>query len=40
MRLREEFGIYLPKNGRVNIAGLTTKNIDYVTRSIATVLKG
>jgi aspartate aminotransferase len=38
VRLRDEFAIYMPKNGRINVAGLTTKNIDYVMDAIATVM--
>ncbi|MFP8965397.1 aromatic amino acid transaminase [Pokkaliibacter sp. CJK22405] len=38
-RLREEFGIYMIDSSRVNIAGMSSKNIDYVARSIAAVLK-
>lgn len=38
-KLREEYGIYLPQNGRLNIAGLNQNNIDYVTTAIASILK-
>jgi aspartate/tyrosine/aromatic aminotransferase len=38
LRLREEKGIYMPTNGRVNIAGLNTQNLDYVAESILTVI--
>ncbi len=37
-RLRNEFGIYLVRTGRMCIAGLTSGNIDYVTESFAKVL--
>ena len=37
-RLREEFGIYMVGTGRINVAGLSSKNIDSVCRAIATVL--
>jgi aspartate aminotransferase len=37
-RLRNDFGIYLPSNGRVNVAGLNTKNIEYVIDSILAVM--
>lgn len=30
LRLRQEKGIYMPSNGRINIAGLTPYNIEYV----------
>jgi len=32
--LTEEFHIYLLSNGRVNMAGLSTKNVDYVAKAI------
>ncbi len=37
--LREKKGIYVVGGGRINLAGLTTKNIDYVCDSIAEALK-
>ena len=37
-RLREEFSIYMVDSSRINIAGLNSRNIDYVCNSIATVL--
>lgn len=33
-RLRQEKGIYMPSNGRINIAGLNTQNIEYVAEAI------
>jgi aspartate aminotransferase len=38
LRLREEKGIYMIDNGRINVAGLTPSNIDYVIQSILSVL--
>lgn len=38
LRLAEEFGIYMPLNGRINIAGLNEKNINYVADSIISVM--
>lgn len=38
-KLRSDFAIYMPKDGRINFAGLNSKNIDYVVNAIATVLK-
>lgn len=38
-RLREEFGIYLVRTGRMCVAGLTSSNIDYVAECFAKVLK-
>ena len=38
-RLKAEFGIYMVSNSRMCVAGLNTKNIDYVANAIAEVLK-
>jgi aspartate/tyrosine/aromatic aminotransferase len=38
--LRERFGIYLVDNGRINVAGMTPANMDYLTTAIAAVLNG
>jgi aspartate/tyrosine/aromatic aminotransferase len=37
--LRENRSIYIVKGGRINVAGLTTANIDYVCESVAEALK-
>jgi aspartate/tyrosine/aromatic aminotransferase len=37
--LREKKGIYVVAGGRINLAGLSTKNIDYVCDSIAEALQ-
>lgn len=37
-RLVEEFGIYLPSNGRINIAGLNAANLAYVVDAIVAVM--
>jgi aromatic-amino-acid transaminase len=37
-RLRAEFGIYAVSTGRICVAALNTKNVDYVCASIASVL--
>ena len=37
-RLREEFGIYAVSTGRICVAALNSKNVDYVADSIAKVL--
>ncbi|HJV26228.1 MAG TPA: amino acid aminotransferase [Aromatoleum sp.] len=39
-RLRDEFAVYLISSGRMCVAGLNTRNIDYVASSMAAVLKG
>ncbi len=38
-RLRDEFAIYIVGSTRMNIAGLTTSNIDYFANSLVTVLE-
>ena len=38
-QLREEKGIYMPSNGRINVAGLNWHNIEYVVNAIVSVLK-
>jgi aromatic-amino-acid transaminase len=38
-RMREEFGIYAVSTGRICLAALNTKNLDYVAKAIATVTK-
>lgn len=38
-RLREEFGIYLSNNGRINFAALNEKNTEYIVDSIVKVMK-
>ena len=39
-RLREEYGIYAVSTGRICLAALNSRNIDYVADAIAAVLKG
>jgi len=39
-RLRDEFGIYAVGTGRICVAALSQKNLDYVTQAVATVHKG
>jgi aspartate/tyrosine/aromatic aminotransferase len=36
--LRRDYGIYLPKNGRINVAGLSPTNLDYVSNAISSVV--
>jgi len=38
-RLREEFAVYLVGSGRICVAGLNNRNVDYVASSMAAVLK-
>ena len=37
-RLRDEFSIYVVKSGRINVAGLTDDNLDYVCGAILSTL--
>lgn len=39
-RLREEFAVYLVRTGRMCVAGLNSRNVEYVANSMATVLQG
>lgn len=39
-RLREEFHIYMTRNGRISMAGVTSKNVDYMAESIHAVTGG
>lgn len=32
-RLKEEYAIYLPEDGRISLAGLNDHNLPYVTKS-------
>lgn len=36
-RLIEEYAIYLPSDGRINVAGLSNGNIDYVVNALIAV---
>lgn len=37
--LTEKFGIYMPKSGRINVAGLTENNLSYVVDALAEVVQ-
>jgi aromatic-amino-acid transaminase len=39
VRLRNEFSIYAIETGRICVAALNSKNIDYVVDAIAKVIK-
>ncbi len=39
-RLREEFAVYLVRSGRMCVAGLNSRNVEYVADAMAEVLKG
>jgi aspartate aminotransferase len=36
-RLREEHHIYMPPDGRVNVAGISDANVDYVAKAVASL---
>lgn len=36
-RLRDEFGIYMVRSGRANVAGFSTENLEYLAKAIAAV---
>jgi aspartate/tyrosine/aromatic aminotransferase len=38
-RLRDEFGVYTAGDGRINVAGIGSENIDYVASSFAAVMR-
>jgi aspartate aminotransferase len=38
IRLREEFHVYMVESSRINIAGVNSKNVDYIADSIAAVV--
>jgi aspartate/tyrosine/aromatic aminotransferase len=37
-RLKAEFGIYMVDSSRINVAGITVENVDYLADSIAATL--
>ncbi|MBI3993256.1 MAG: aspartate/tyrosine/aromatic aminotransferase [Candidatus Lambdaproteobacteria bacterium] len=38
LRLRKDYGVYMVENGRINVAAMTTGNMDYLCKSIAAVI--
>ncbi|MDH5621250.1 MAG: aminotransferase class I/II-fold pyridoxal phosphate-dependent enzyme, partial [Gammaproteobacteria bacterium] len=38
-RLKKDFGIYMVDSGRINIAGITPDNVNYLAESIAATLQ-
>ncbi|KAJ4404574.1 Aspartate aminotransferase, cytoplasmic [Neurospora sp. IMI 360204] len=38
-KIREEFHIYMTKNGRISMAGLNTRNVDYVAGAVDKVVR-
>ncbi|KAL2133127.1 hypothetical protein VTI74DRAFT_2859 [Chaetomium olivicolor] len=39
LKLRSEYHIYMTKNGRISMAGLNSRNVDYVARAIDKVVR-
>ena len=39
IQLKKDFSIFIVESGRINIAGITTKNIEYISNSINQVVK-
>ncbi|MCZ6728114.1 MAG: aspartate/tyrosine/aromatic aminotransferase [SAR324 cluster bacterium] len=39
LRLRDEYGVYMLENGRINVAGITPRNVEYLCGAIAAVLE-
>ena len=37
-RMKSEFGVYMVDSSRINVAGITTSNVDYVAGAIAATL--
>ncbi len=37
-RLRQEYAIYMPPNGRINLAGLSSRNVEYVADALLSVM--
>ena len=39
LRLKEEFHIYMTKNGRISMAGLNSKNVEYFAKAVDKVVR-
>lgn len=39
LKLREEFHVYMTKNGRISMAGLNTRNVDYFAKAVDKVVR-
>lgn len=39
LKIRSDFHIYMTKNGRISMAGLNTKNVEYVAKAIDTIVR-
>ncbi|KAI2619171.1 pyridoxal phosphate-dependent transferase [Hypoxylon sp. NC1633] len=40
MKIRSDFHIYMTKNGRISMAGLNTRNVEYVAKAIDKIVRG
>ncbi|KAI1775740.1 pyridoxal phosphate-dependent transferase [Hypoxylon cercidicola] len=40
LKIRSDFHIYMTKNGRISMAGLNTKNVEYVAKAIDQIVRG
>ncbi len=38
LALRQQYSIFMTNDGRINVAGLNSNNIDYVSNAIAAIL--
>ena len=38
IQLREKFSIYIVNSGRINVAGVTSKNVNYIAKAISSVI--
>ena len=36
--LKEKFSIYIVKSGRINVAGITSTNVEYIAKAISGVI--
>ena len=36
-QLKEKFSIYIVNSGRINVAGVTSKNVNYIAKAISRV---
>jgi aspartate aminotransferase, cytoplasmic len=39
LKLREEFHVYMTKNGRISMAGLNTRNVEYFAKAVDKVVR-
>ena len=39
LKLRQEFHVYMTKNGRISMAGLNTRNVEYFAKAVDKVVR-